>query len=92
MKNIRQSLLFSVILLFGEKSANKATLYQIALNSLTSMRLLFLYPLDQKANTSRRMSPAGCLSLSKKEAGMYCSVGHSPDYASLKHFFILFLK
>lgn len=33
-KETRRSLLFSVILLFGEKSAHKATLYQIALNSL----------------------------------------------------------
>lgn len=33
-KETRCSLLFSIILLFGEKSAHKATLYQIALNSL----------------------------------------------------------
>lgn len=68
MKETHWSLLFSVILLLGEKSTHKATLYQIALNSLTFVGLFFLYPLGQSATHQGEWALLA-VSLQKKNQG-----------------------
>lgn len=59
MKETRRGLLFSVILLFREKSADKASLQRPALTSLTSVGPSSA--LGQRCHLSRRVSPAARL-------------------------------